>query len=590
MQRWLVRIFESSEVEVSRDQSQVRWQVPKAAEKGDKVALWRPGRDGGVIGFGVIVDASHPGLRPPGLHRLAASSMTLRFHDVFFNTPINPSEGKSRKLRSLYTGLTRSGDCIEAPDELWEFLLASRTEPAPPSRKVMGWNIEQGQTLSRRELHDLYGSPTLSTCPSGRTPNIFLFIRPGERTSPLSWSEDGVLLWSAPCYPDSGAILHHIEQGRSVRLFETLPDGLCRYLADLIIDQNRPVERFVEKPRFSKYASLYEAMAAKGGQQSRHIFTTREPVARLIPLTDSGNPMVRPELLLDNSLREAINSERHDNALVRDLFADPESLNEVYRLDPARFRQLISDDDTAKDVVAIAHRRAQVEHFRSLLNDADYFAHVESQLTGRGAEHVWQNFFEQNPWILGVTLAGQLCTSWDSSKLRQAVTGRSIKGVGKEIDGLLRSVGRVRSMVFAEFKNHDAALLHKEYRSGCWSPSEDLAGGVAQAQGTVHRAIDEIGDRLAEQAEDGSDLLGKYTYLIRPRSYLIIGQLQELIGRSGGDHHEKIRSFELYRRNLIEPEVITYDELLARAEWFVDTSAASGPTADAMKERGLRSS
>jgi hypothetical protein len=29
----------------------------------------------------------------------------------------------------------------------------------------------------------------------------------------------------------------------------------------------------------------------------------------------------------------------------------------------------------------------------------------------------------------------------------------------------------------------------------------------------------------------------------------------------------------LYRRQLEEPEVITYDELLARAEWFVTTSA-----------------
>jgi antiviral defense system Shedu protein SduA len=274
---------------------------------------------------------------------------------------------------------------------------------------------------------------------------------------------------------------------------------------------------------------------------------------------------------------EGETSVRVDDALVRDLFADPASLVQVYHRDPNRFRQLISDDEAARDVVAIAYRRAQVERFRALLNDPDVFAQERAQQTGRGTEHVWQNFFEENPWILGVTLAGQLHTSWDSEKLRQAVTGRSVKGVGKEADGLLRSAGRVRSMVFAEFKNHDSALLHKEYRGGCWSPSEHLAGGVAQAQGTLHRAVEEIGDRLAEQAADGSDS-GEFTYLIRPRSYLIIGQLQELIGQRGGDHHDKIRSFELYRRHLDEPEVITYDELLARAEWFVDTAAQSDVT------------
>jgi len=147
-------------------------------------------------------------------------------------------------------------------------------------------------------------------------------------------------------------------------------------------------------------------------------------------------------------------SARVDDALVRDLFADPESLVKIYRRDPDRFRRLISDDETAKDVVALSHRRAQVARFRSLLDDPDFFAAEQSQSSGRGTEHVWQNFFEQNPWILGVTLSGQLFTAWDSAKLRQAVTGRSINGVGKEADGLLRSVGRVRSMVFAEFKNH----------------------------------------------------------------------------------------------------------------------------------------
>jgi hypothetical protein len=32
----------------------------------------------------------------------------------------------------------------------------------------------------------------------------------------------------------------------------------------------------------------------------------------------------------------------------------------------------------------------------------------------------------------------------------------------------------------------------------------------------------------------------------------------------------KFRSFELFRRNLHEPEIVTYDELLARAEWHVE--------------------
>lgn len=37
-----------------------------------------------------------------------------------------------------------------------------------------------------------------------------------------------------------------------------------------------------------------------------------------------------------------------------------------------------------------------------------------------------------------------------------------------------------------------------------------------------------------------------------------------------GVHAAKYQSFELYRRNLYEPEIVTFDELLARAEWHVE--------------------
>ncbi|MBF6328474.1 DUF4263 domain-containing protein [Nocardia transvalensis] len=241
----------------------------------------------------------------------------------------------------------------------------------------------------------------------------------------------------------------------------------------------------------------------------------------------------------------------------------------AYRADPERFRQLIADDEAARDVVAMAHRRRQVERFRRLLADDDYFDEEEARVGGCGPERVWQRFFEDNPWIFGVSLAGQLLTSWSDEKLEQVVTGASISGVGKRTDALLRTSGRIRSLVFAEIKTHKANLLSKEYRSGCWPPSTDLSRGVAQAVSTVHLAVNKIDERLQSNASDGSEIPGDYTYLLRPRSYLVIGQLDEFLGKDGGHHRDKIRSFELYRRNQVDPEVLTFDELLARAEWSV---------------------
>ena len=263
---------------------------------------------------------------------------------------------------------------------------------------------------------------------------------------------------------------------------------------------------------------------------------------------------------------------RVDDALMREILASPAALTSLYRNDPDAFRRLITDDTSASDVIAVAYRRKQVEHFRQLLEDSDYFDD-QVKLSGISRpEDVWQRFFESNPWILGASLTGQILTSWSSEKLEQVVAGRSVAGVGKRTDALLRTAGRIRSLVFAEFKTHRTPLLdpRKEpYRPGCYAPSADLTGGVTQLQGTVHRALTEIGERLASLAPDGSEIPDDYSYLIRPRAFLLIGSLEQLRGAQGGVHTDRFRSFELYRRNTAEPEILTYDELLARAEWHV---------------------
>ncbi len=289
---------------------------------------------------------------------------------------------------------------------------------------------------------------------------------------------------------------------------------------------------------------------------------------------DDANRLIQLLRNLDHIPVEGGHTVRVDDALVQDLFANPDSLVELYHRDPDRFRQLITDDAAARDVVALAHRREQVDRFRRLLDDPNYFEVELTQVSTpaqRKPETVWQRFFEENPWVLGVSLAGQLLTSWDQARLEQSVVGSSVTGGGKVTDALLRTSGRVRSMVFAEFKRHDVSLLRREYRGGCWSVSEDVAGGVAQAQGTVQQAVRDIGDRLADLANDRSEIPGRFTYLYRPRSFLIVGKLDDLIGEAGGDHVERIRSFELFRASITEPEVLTYDEVLARAEWIVDT-------------------
>lgn len=58
---------------------------------------------------------------------------------------------------------------------------------------------------------------------------------------------------------------------------------------------------------------------------------------------------------------------------------------------------------------------------------------------------------------------------------------------------------------------------------------------------------------------------GEVAYAVDPRSYLVVGNMSELVG-----NRDKVACFELYRRNVRSTEILTFDELYERAKCIVD--------------------
>lgn len=260
---------------------------------------------------------------------------------------------------------------------------------------------------------------------------------------------------------------------------------------------------------------------------------------------------------------------RLDDGLLRAVLSDPEAIAAVYaRGGSELLRSIVESDIEAEDVIALAARRDSANAFRRMLDDTEYFDGL-SEAAG-GKELAWQSFFQQHEWILSVGLGSQLLTCWSDQRLEQVVAGFNVSQSGKRTDALLRTAGLVRAMAFAEIKHHRTPLMGAQYRPGCWAASADLSGAIVQTQQTVFQAVKDLGERLASLDNEGAET-EDVTYLIRPRSFLVAGSLGEFRsqGGSGGVIAPKFRSFELLRRNLYEPEIITYDELCARAEWHV---------------------
>jgi hypothetical protein len=250
------------------------------------------------------------------------------------------------------------------------------------------------------------------------------------------------------------------------------------------------------------------------------------------------------------------------HALTKDAFDNDEARTVFLRSNRDLLAAILRSDVEAPDIVALAHRRKVLTLFERLLDD-DAFFDAEKKSCGGSAEKVWQRFIEVHPWVLGSALAPQFLHSWSKERLEQTVKGFSIAGPGKRADAVLRTAGALSAVVLAEIKHHRTHLLKNEYRPGCWSVSGEVAGGIAQCQGTADEAEAALGKTVDLKSEDGYVI--DRAFVCRPRTVLVVGSLTEFVDDRGHAHHEKFESFERFRRGLRDPEILTFDELFERA-------------------------
>ncbi|NZD64919.1 DUF4263 domain-containing protein [Rhizobium sp. WYCCWR 11290] len=263
---------------------------------------------------------------------------------------------------------------------------------------------------------------------------------------------------------------------------------------------------------------------------SFHLSQLRQFVSLIasLDLSDAGKAKIAIEGVQVETLRTLLNSSKGTELL----------------------RGLSSSPDLHFDVYAVAAKKAALKEFAE-------------KLTERRAEPEWQAFFEKNTWIFGHGL-NYLFLEKVSKKLETVTSGQVFDAAGKRADGLMHTRAEISQYVLIEIKRDTTELLHHDpYRSGCWAVSQELSSAVTQVQKT---AFEFSRNRFRDRRKDsqGNDL-DSHIYAIEPRSYLIAGNSTQLLGND-----DKITCFELYRRNVRSPEIITFDELFHRAKCIVE--------------------
>lgn len=253
------------------------------------------------------------------------------------------------------------------------------------------------------------------------------------------------------------------------------------------------------------------------------------------------------------------------------------------KLTVARADEIVSiDRDRAEIIKSILRQGYPLEVWEALVREDPnlatrlsygqiYAARVKvlhefhSNLLKKLSEEWWQNFFERNKWIFGYGLNYAITRS---VKTQAHYGGADVSGKGLQRGDFLQATeATLKFTVLVEIKCPDTALSkQKRYRSGAWPPSDELIGGVTQVQTNCHTWESEG----SVSRRNSESLNANRIYTVSPKGILVIGNLAEL------NDIDQRTAFQLFRRNLGNPEIITFDELYERAKFITEHAPNEG--------------
>lgn len=222
---------------------------------------------------------------------------------------------------------------------------------------------------------------------------------------------------------------------------------------------------------------------------------------------------------------------------------------------------------TSSDIVNIGYRKSKLEIFRRLLMEDGYvdIYKTENQIKQQGAESAWQHFFEENNWIFGYGLDYRFLSILQREATVSAV---DVSGKSEVVSDFL--LGCNKFTVLVELKKPETELYGKDKnRSNAWKLSDELTSALSQileqkaslqvkAESDSSSHFDDKGNPIKQKSYD-------------PKAILVIGHSSQFEGEDK-EALIKAKTFELFRRDSRNIEIITYDELYERAKFIVESS------------------
>lgn len=233
---------------------------------------------------------------------------------------------------------------------------------------------------------------------------------------------------------------------------------------------------------------------------------------------------------------------------------------------------------TSHDIVNLGYRKCQLEVFRRLMAEEGYVDSYRQEhgIRSQQVEKVWQHFLARNEWIFGFGLDYQFLGILQDEA---HIAATDLAGRDAAISDFLLNSSHFTVLV--EVKKPSTPIFdNRKNRAGAWSLSGDLVDAVSQileqkaawqlkAETNANKNYDRNGVLIRQKTVD-------------PKCILLIGSENAFHGPAQV-RDVKLKTFELFRRDSRNIEILTYDELYERANFVLNH--ASRPTAANGEER-----
>jgi Domain of unknown function (DUF4263) len=219
-------------------------------------------------------------------------------------------------------------------------------------------------------------------------------------------------------------------------------------------------------------------------------------------------------------------------------------------------------DGNANDAawaMAVSERFRSLAIFKTHFAEAVFVAQSARRLTNllmiwdankqNKDEGFWQSQIKEHSFAMSQAFSMPVTFVQDNAY----VGGMQIDKKDARLLDFLGTGGHGNDAILIEIKTPKTPLLGRQYRGNAFAPSTELGGAIVQVldyRESIHRNLDSL---IRQRNID--------VQAFRPKCLVIAGNYAEQIT---GD--KKRRSFELFRSDLLDVQILTFDEFFRKIE------------------------